>query len=50
VAYCTIGSNCQNTFPADFVTGAVVSEASDWSYIQVSGIIFSCLQPFLPYS
>lgn len=41
VAYCTIGSNCQNTFPADFVTGAVVSEASDGSYIQITG----CLDP-----
>ncbi|KAG1788743.1 uncharacterized protein HD556DRAFT_1244784 [Suillus plorans] len=40
-AYCTNGSGCQNTFPAGFVTGATISEASDGSYIQITG----CLDP-----
>ncbi|KAG1763682.1 hypothetical protein EDD22DRAFT_886071 [Suillus occidentalis] len=39
--YCTEGSGCQNTFPAGFITGAVVSQASDASYIQITG----CLDP-----
>lgn len=41
IAYCTNGSDCQNALPADFVTGAIVSEASDGSYIQITG----CLDP-----
>ncbi|KAG2156953.1 uncharacterized protein EDB93DRAFT_878165 [Suillus bovinus] len=40
-AYCTNGSNCQNTFSADFITGAIISEASDGSYKQITG----CLDP-----
>ncbi|KAG2105807.1 uncharacterized protein F5147DRAFT_775126 [Suillus discolor] len=43
-AYCTNGSGCQNTFPAGFVTGATISEASDGSYIQASKIT-GCLDP-----
>ncbi|KAG1731557.1 hypothetical protein EDB19DRAFT_1640768 [Suillus lakei] len=40
-AYCTDGSGCQNTFPTGFVTGAIISEAGDGSYIQITG----CLDP-----
>lgn len=40
-AYCTDGSGCQKIFPVGFVTGAMVSEASDGSYIQITG----CLDP-----
>ncbi|KAG1823739.1 uncharacterized protein BJ212DRAFT_1326335 [Suillus subaureus] len=39
--YCTNGSNCQNTFPANFITGAIISEASDGSYIQITGCLDS---------
>lgn len=40
-AYCTDGSGCQNTFPAGLITGAIVSEASDRSYIQITGCLDS---------
>lgn len=40
-AYCTDGSGCQNSFPAGFITGANISQASDGSYIQITGCLDS---------